>query len=94
MFALVVTAGLYFLDRTKFVACLFGAFALTAALAMTKALVITPKMVALIKPGTEPPAEFRKLHGLSMGAGSLEILFLLLATAALPAAFGRWTKST
>lgn len=93
MLALLATAGLYFLERNRFVAWLFGAFAMTAALAMTKALWITPKMVALIKPGSEPPPEFRRLHGMSMGAGVLEVLLLLIATAALPAAFGRRSKS-
>ena len=87
MFSLVVTAGLWAMLRTRAATWAFIVLAITAALAFTKAMYITPRMLALIHPGIPPTAEFKKLHGLSMGAGSLEILLLLIVAAALPALF-------
>jgi hypothetical protein len=44
-------------------------------------------MLDLIHPGEEPSEKFKQLHGLSMGAGTLEIVLLLIVAAALPAMF-------
>jgi hypothetical protein len=87
MFALLVTVGLWMIRRTRAVTWMFFILAVTAALAIFKATYITPKMLELIHPGEEPSQRFKMLHGMSMGAGTLEIALLLIVAAALPAMF-------
>lgn len=87
MFALLCTAGLWLVNRGRAVTWLFVVLAATASLAVVKVAVITPRMLKLIQPGSTPTPEFMKLHGLSMGAGSVEVLLLVIAAAALPSVF-------
>jgi hypothetical protein len=87
MLALLSTVGLWLVHRTRAVTWLFVTLAVTAALAIVKVAWITPRMLKLIHPGQAPTPEFMKLHGLSMGAGSIEVLLLVLAAVALPGVF-------
>src|SRR5947209_18378536 len=54
MLALLTTAALWLVHRTRAVTWLFVGLALTASLAVVKATWLTPRMLTMIQPGKAP----------------------------------------
>ena len=77
--ALLATFGLRLLSPRRALTGLFCILAVAAVLAVLNPVFITQKMIAMIHPGVTPTAEFRKLHGLSMMASTVEAILLLIA---------------
>ncbi len=90
--ALLATFGLRLLSPRRALTGLFCILAVAAVLAVLKPVFITQKMIGMIHPGVTPTAEFRKLHGLSMTASTVEAILLLIAGAFLPAALDSSTR--
>jgi uncharacterized membrane protein len=87
MIALVATFGLWVLERRAAIGWLLTMLVVAAALVVLNARFITPHMVDAFVPHAEPSTEFKRWHGMSMLASTIEAALLLIGGAALPGVF-------
>ena len=72
MISLVATFGLWVLERRAAIGWLLTMLVLAAALVVLNARFITPHMIDAFVPHAEPSAQFKRWHGMSMLASTIE----------------------